>query len=79
MRSKKPFKIVKTQYLITSIMTLVGNVGGTLGLFIGFSFLNISEWMIDFVTARIKKGLVKKRHFRARVNNFDGKRAPDCS
>ena len=60
-------------------MTLVGNVGGTLGLFIGFSFLNISEWMIDFVTARIKKGLVKKRHFRARVNNFDGKRAPDCS
>ena len=55
LRSKKPFKRIKTQYLMTSMMTLVGNVGGTLGLFIGFSFLEISEWITDFVIARTKK------------------------
>ena len=28
-------------------MSLVGNVGGMLGLFIGFSFWGIFEWVVD--------------------------------
>ena len=46
LRSDYPFKIVKKEYLIMTWMTLVGNVGGTLGMFIGFSFLNSTEWII---------------------------------
>ena len=32
-----------------SFMGLVGNVGGTLGMFIGFSFVGTSEWFMDLV------------------------------
>ena len=46
LRSDYPFKIVKKEYLIMTWMTLVGNVGGTLGMFIGFSFITTSEWLI---------------------------------
>ena len=30
-----------------SEISLIGNVGGTLGLFVGFSFLGTSEWLIE--------------------------------
>ena len=41
----KKLKTVKTEHLIMSWMSLVGNVGGTLGLFVGFSFITTSEWL----------------------------------
>ena len=46
-RSYKLFKTIKEEYLIISWMSLLGNVGGTLGMFIGFSFITTSEWAID--------------------------------
>ena len=46
-RSEKPFKTVKTEYLIMSWVSLVAQVGGTFGMFIGFSFLGIFEWFMN--------------------------------
>ena len=46
-RSYEPFKTIKKEYLIISWMSLLGNVGGTLGMFIGFSFITTSELAID--------------------------------
>ena len=46
--SVKPFKTVKTEYLITTFMSLVGNVGGTLGMFVGFSFIGMADWFTSF-------------------------------
>ena len=45
--SNAPFKIVKREYLIMTWMSFIGNVGGTLGLFVGFSFVTTSEWFVD--------------------------------
>ena len=64
-RSEEPFKIVRKEYLIMSGISLVGNVGGMLGLFIGFSFLGISEWIVDGLAkvwaARRKTKKMKKK------------------
>ena len=45
--SKKPYKTVKTEYWVMPFSSLVGNVGGTLGMFWGFSFYIISKWMME--------------------------------
>ena len=47
LRTDEPFKIVKKEYLIMHLMLLVGNVGGTLGSFVGFSFITTSEWFLE--------------------------------
>ena len=39
-------KTVNKEYLIVSWMSLVGNVGGTLGMFVGFSFIGTTEWLM---------------------------------
>ena len=49
-RSEEPYKTVRKEYLLMSGMSLVGNVGGMLGLFIGFSFLGLSESIMDCIT-----------------------------
>ena len=50
--------IVHEEYLITDFTGVVGSVGGTLGLFIGFSFFNIISYLIDlfhtFISNRIR-------------------------
>ena len=46
--SEIPFKTVKTEYPRTSLMSLVGNVGGTLGMFVGFTFIGITEGLLKF-------------------------------
>ena len=48
--SKELFKTVKREYFIVDTMSLVGNVGGTLGMFIGFSFFGISDWMFNIIS-----------------------------
>ena len=48
-RTDMPFKTIRTEYLLMSQMLLVGNVGGTLGVFIGFSIFGTSEWFIGVV------------------------------
>ena len=61
-RSVHPFKFVKTEYWVMSGMTLVGNVGGTLGMFIGFSFIGVSQWIMDLVNRKIHTPSVYRRH-----------------
>ena len=48
-REDSLFKNVRTEYLILPWPALIANVGGTLGMFIGFSFIGTSEWMIDYL------------------------------
>ena len=64
-RSEEPYKTVRMEYLIMSGMSLVGNVGGMLGLFIGFSFLGISEWIVDGLAKawalRVKARKIKQK------------------
>ena len=49
LRSEKLFKKVKTEKQTYSIWSLVGNVGGTLGMFIGFSILGTTEWLGEII------------------------------
>ena len=48
-RSDKPCKIVHQEYFIMPLVSFAGNVGGTLGMFIGFSFLGTSEWLMTII------------------------------
>ena len=45
-RSDRPFKKVHKEYLVTGFMLMVGNIGGTLGMFVGFSIMGLKEWCI---------------------------------
>ena len=47
LRSDQPFKTMSTEYSTLSEMTLLGNVGGHLGMFVGFSFITCSEWFLE--------------------------------
>ena len=47
LRFDKPFKFVKEEYLVITGSSLVGNIGGTLGMFVGISFISTLEWIID--------------------------------
>ena len=49
-RSEEPFKTVRTEYLIMTWMLLVGNVGRTWGMFVGFSLFGIFEFIAEAVT-----------------------------
>ena len=46
LRSNLPIKFVRKEYFIVHAMSLVGNIGGTLGMFVGFSFITTSEWFL---------------------------------
>ena len=46
---------VYEEYLIVDFYGMVGVVGGTLGLFIGFSFFNVITFLIDLVKKMYKK------------------------
>ena len=47
--SKQPFKNVKREVWVVTFTSLVGNVGGTLGMFIGFSFFMGFENLVAFM------------------------------
>ena len=48
-RHDRPMKTVFTERLLISPMSLVGNVGGTLGMCIEFSFIGSSAWIITLL------------------------------
>ena len=50
--SKTPYKTIKTEQYILSGLALLGNVGGILGIFVGFSFLGITEPLL-FVSEKL--------------------------
>ena len=46
----KPSKTIVTQFYITTWNSLIGTVGGTLGLFVGLSFLGVGTWLMESLT-----------------------------
>ena len=52
-RMMKPFKTVHEEYLIVTWITLIGNVGGTMGMFVGFSIIGTSELFIQMLIPKI--------------------------
>ena len=46
-REYAPFKVVSTELLVVTDLGLMGNVGGLLGLFIGFSIIGVFEWIME--------------------------------
>lgn len=50
-----PYKTVDTEYLVMTWISLVGAVGGTLGMFVGFSIIGTSEWFMANVWKCLKK------------------------
>ena len=44
---------VQQEYLIFDTIGMIGSVGGTLGMFIGFSFTGVTTFILDFIQARI--------------------------
>ena len=57
--------IINQEYLIYDTLSLFGTVGGTLSLFLGFSFYSFIIMLIDFFAARCK------RYKPASVNTID--------
>ena len=45
---------VYEEYLITDGITLIGSVGGTLGLFIGFSISNVIYSIVNFLQSNFR-------------------------
>ena len=45
-RSISLHKTVKTEYLVNTRIAMVGTVGGTLGMFVGFSIIGLLEWLM---------------------------------
>ena len=52
-RFRVPLKVVKTEYEVFPFISLVGVVGGTLGMFVGMSFMGIAEQLISAVSVKI--------------------------
>ena len=46
----KPSKTIVTQFYIRTWNLLIGTVGGTLGLFVGLSFLGVGTWLMESLT-----------------------------
>ena len=44
---------VQQEYLIFDTIGMIGSVGGTLGMCIGFSFSGVTTYILDFILARI--------------------------
>ena len=45
---------INNEMLIVDVSNLIGAIGGNMGLFLGFSFLSIFVFSLDFIHAKIK-------------------------
>ena len=43
---------INTEMLIVDVSNLIGAIGGNMGLFLGFSFLSIFVFSLDFIHAK---------------------------
>ena len=57
------FKTVKREQYVISTFPLIGNIGGTLGMFVGFSLLSTSEGIMNVIGTVLG-------HFRSRIRTF---------
>ena len=72
------FAEVYEEYIIYDFISMIGSVGGTLGLFVGFSFSNILMCLISYVKLLFNK-VVKEylKKLNAIDSNFDGRSQND--
>ena len=68
--SKVPMKIIREEHYIISGLAFLGNVGGILGIFVGFSILGASEWITSVIESLHKRmgSKFKRRHMRKKLN-----------
>ena len=67
-----PLKIkVYEEYLITDGITLIGSVGGTLGLFIGFSIDNFVYSIMEFFRSTLQRRLLRATFVESGLNSND--------
>ena len=52
-RGGKPNKLVETEYPVWTSFTFLGNVGGSLGLLVGFSVMTSITWWLDILAKLI--------------------------
>ena len=64
LRSKNPFKSVKKEYFIMSLMSLIGNVGGTFGMFVGLSIIGVTDLVLEFLDKCFKPVTIYLRRTR---------------
>jgi len=49
---------LNTEYLLYDGISTLGNVGGTLGLFVGFSFTGSISFILNFIISRINQNQI---------------------
>ena len=49
------FTTVHEEYLVYDLITMIGSVGGTLGMCIGFSFTGMISWILSHILRMTKK------------------------
>ena len=67
-KSREVYKSVFTEYYLLDGYTLIGNIGGTLGLMIGFSFMGAVTFLADLVIGIKAKYYKNKKDQRVRNN-----------
>ena len=57
LKNTSPYLLVETEALVYTVESLVAEFGGTLGLFVGFSFLtlwDVVELVVGFIPTLVK-------------------------
>ena len=61
---------INKEYLIYDTLSLIGTVGGTLGLFVGFSFYDFLVMIIHFILKKIEVMVFNKKLGPENVRNL---------
>ena len=59
--TKPPMTTVKEEYLIYDLVAMISSVGGTLGLFTGFTFLEMGNWLVKLLERPFLKIIYKHK------------------
>ena len=60
--TKTPRKTIKQEHYILSGLSFLGNIGGILGIFVGFSILGTTEWITSVLEALLQKFKITPYH-----------------
>ena len=71
--TKVPRKIIRQEQYIISGLAFLGNVGGILGIFVGFSILGASEWITSVIESLHKRLKVNRGHMSKQQLNLPTK------
>ena len=67
-RNTKPHKSVDEKHYMWNEITLMGHIGGTLSLTMGFSFIGALDWLASIFSLMWKKALLKITNARGNRN-----------